>query len=253
MRIPLLTLAAIGITAGCIILIGKADTAKATENLDFSSLATSVETAAPTACSETMEVYVHTEEMNALQEKMMNLTKKYTSPYDFEKLHEANEDIIAWVNIPGTNVDYPITFNGTEDYLHQNLDKEYSYSGTPFMDKNTQSPLKDTVNIIYGHHMKNGTIFSAIDDYNDAKFFKEHDEINIYSETKELNLHPLVSITGKADAAIRDIRSADDLKAFAKGKNITAGRLPDEVDELYVFVTCNYTGKDFRTYLVCIK
>ena len=101
--------------------------------------------------------------------------------------------------------------------------------------------------------MKNGTLFSDIDKYNDPSYFETHKDINIYTENEELNLHPVATITGKADAAIRTIQNADDLESFAEGKNIAAGTIPDEVEDLYVFVTCNYSGNDFRTYLICTR
>jgi len=257
MRIPLITLAAFGIAAGCFICYSNVNSAKKQEVQDFSMLAASVSNFAHKTAETVVDANVGIGNKGKAENRTFDTvetepTDPYESPYDFNELHDVNEDIIAWVNIPGTKVDYPIVFNGTDDYLHQNLDKEYSYSGTPFIDKEAENPLKDTVNIIYGHHMKNGTLFSDIDRYNDASYFDAHKDINVYTENETLNLHPVATITGKADAAIRTIQNADDLNAFAIGKNIV-GTLPEVVDELYVFVTCNYSGNNFRTYLVCTK
>lgn len=258
MRIPLVTLAAFGIAAGCFVFVSNVNAAKAEEQFEFSVLATNVAEIARETVEITLENKVGIEDNRKPEHKKFNadetkLTDSYESPYDFDKLHDVNEDIIAWVNIPGTKVDYPIVFDGTDGYLHQNLDKEYSYSGTPYIDKEAVNPMKDAVNIIYGHHMKNGTLFSDIDKYNDPSYFETHKDINVYTENEELNLHPVATITGKADAAIRTIQNADDLKSFAEGKNIAAGTIPDEVEDLYVFVTCNYSGNDFRTYLICTR
>lgn len=258
MKIPLITLAAFGISVGCFVFMNNVNSVKAKEANDFSILAMNVAEIAHDTVEKTMINNVGIENKGKTEPKKFNtdevkVTIPYESPYDFDKLHDVNEDIIAWVNIPGTKVDYPIVFDGTDGYLHQNLDKEYSYSGTPYIDKETENPLKDPVNIIYGHHMKNGTLFSDIDKYNDPSYFETHKDINIYTENEELNLHPVATITGKADAAIRTIQNADDLKSFAEGKDIAAGTLPDEVEDLYVFVTCNYSGNDFRTYLICTK
>lgn len=256
MRIPLITLAAFGIAAGCFICMSNINAAKEKEAIEFSILATEYSKTAHAIVQKTSPlVGIENSDLETRQHATLEgeLIEEYESPYDFNELHAVNEDIIAWVNIPGTKIDYPIVFDGTDDYLHQNLDKEYSYSGTPYIDKEAENPMKDAVNIIYGHHMKNGTLFSDIDKYNDPSYFETHKDINIYTENEELNLHPVATITGKADAAIRTIQNADDLKSFAEGKNIAAGTIPDEMEDLYVFVTCNYSGNDFRTYLICTR
>lgn len=256
MRIPLITLAAFGIAAGCFICMSNINAAKEKEAIEFSILATEYFKTAHAITQKTSPlVGIENSDLETRQHATFEgeLIEEYESPYDFNELHAVNEDIIAWVNIPGTKIDYPIVFDGTDDYLHQNLDKEYSYSGTPYIDKEAENPMKDAVNIIYGHHMKNGTLFSDIDKYNDPSYFETHKDINIYTENEELNLHPVATITGKADAAIRTIQNADDLKSFAEGKNIAAGTIPDEMEDLYVFVTCNYSGNDFRTYLICTR
>lgn len=256
MRIPLITLAAFGISVGCFVYMNNVNAAKEKESIEFSILATEYFNTAHAIAQKTSPlVGIENSDIKTRQPVTLEgeLIEEYESPYDFNELHDVNEDIIAWVNIPGTKIDYPIVFDGTDSYLHQNLDKEYSYSGTPYIDKEAENPLKDPVNIIYGHHMKNGTLFSDIDKYNDPSYFETHKDINIYTENEELNLHPVATITGKADAAIRTIQNADDLKSFAEGKDIAAGTLPDEVEDLYVFVTCNYSGNDFRTYLICTK
>ncbi|WP_373266197.1 class B sortase [Hungatella hathewayi] len=254
MRIPFITLAAFGIAVGCFIFVNNVNAAKEKEEFEFSVLAVeNFKSANKQAQSTVVGIGNKDKVETRLLNTMNKETTEYESHYNFNELHVVNEDVVAWVNIPGTEIDYPIVFDGTDDYLHLNLSKEYSYSGTPFIDKLAKNPLKDTVNIIYGHHMKNGTLFSDIDKYNDASYFEEHKEINVYTEHEELNLHPVVTITGKADAAIRTIQSTDDLSAFAQGKDITVGTLPEEINELYVFVTCNYSGNDFRTYLICTK
>ena len=247
MRIPVITLAAVGIAACCLVCLNNVNKTKSNEETTFQTLAQDVSNESPSVVK-TMMIPVAPVTSSNLEN-----VEEYTSPYNFDELHAANEEIIAWVNIPDTSLDYPIVFNGTEDYLHQDLNKENSYSGTPFLDEKAENPMKDFVNIIYGHHMKDGSMFSAIDDYNDAVFFEAHNEINIYLENETLNLHPVATITGKADAAIRTIQSIADLKAFAEDKDITVGAIPSEISELYVFVTCNYSGKDFRTYLICTK
>ena len=247
MRVPVVTLTAVGLAVGCFICFNSIEDKKTTETEKFVTVAeiAAVEEKAEVKEAESM---IETESKAEIEE---DTEMAYVSPYDFAELHAINDDIVAWVTIPETSVDYPIVFNGDEDYLEKGLDGQYSYSGTPFVDKEASEPMKDNVNIVYGHHMKDGSMFAAIDEYNDPDFFKAHNNIIVFLEEEELSLTPIVTITGKADASVRTIDSVDSLNEFAEGKTISAGELPENVDDLYVFVTCNYTGNDYRTYLIC--
>lgn len=105
-------------------------------------------------------------------------------PIDFETLWEKNPDIYAWISIEGTEIEYPILQHPTDDgyYLDHTVDKksglpgsiytEATYNGTDFSDRNT---------LIYGHNMKNGTMFGLLDKYKDPTYMKEHDTIVIYT------------------------------------------------------------------------
>lgn len=105
-------------------------------------------------------------------------------PIDFEALWEQNEDIYAWLLIPDTGIEYPILQHSTDDtyYLDHTVDKksglpgsiytEAAYNGTDFTERNT---------LIYGHNMKNGTMFGELDKYKTPSYMKEHNTIIIYT------------------------------------------------------------------------
>lgn len=78
----------------------------------------------------------------------------------------------GWITIEGTPVNYPVMFTPDQPdfYLKHGFDKEYSAYGVPFVGENcTLSPRSDNL-IIYGHHMKNGTMFAALADYENKDF-----------------------------------------------------------------------------------
>ena len=89
-------------------------------------------------------------------------------------LFEANGDCIGWICIPNTAVNYPVMFTPEEPqkYLRKNFDGEYSVSGVPFLDGASTSECDNL--IIYGHNMKNGTMFSDITQYRDKAYCEEH-------------------------------------------------------------------------------
>ncbi len=89
-------------------------------------------------------------------------------------LYEANPDFTGWINIPGTNVDYPVMYTPDEPqkYLRKNFEGEYAMSGVPFLE-GTREPSDDNI-VIYGHNMLNGTMFSDITKYAEKTYFDEH-------------------------------------------------------------------------------
>ena len=88
-----------------------------------------------------------------------------------------NADCIGWIFVEGTNINYPVmhTPSDPQKYLRLSFDKKYSQSGVPFLDG--RCSLQDGNLIIYGHNMKNGTMFSDLKKYLDTAFRKAHKTI----------------------------------------------------------------------------
>ena len=98
-------------------------------------------------------------------------------------LFEKNADCIGWVYIENTAVDYPVMHTPKEPqrYLRKNFDKEYSTAGVPFLKGKCTMECDNLV--IYGHNMKNGTMFSAVTQYRNKNYCTEHPVIEF--ETAE--------------------------------------------------------------------
>lgn len=85
---------------------------------------------------------------------------------DFNKLEEINPDVIAWIEIPGLEISYPVVQGRDNDYyLHHLITGENHKSGSIFMDFHNQEDLSDRNTIIYGHNMKDGSMFGTLDQY----------------------------------------------------------------------------------------
>ena len=102
---------------------------------------------------------------------------------DWEYLRKENEDIYAWIYIPDTNIDYPILQHETDDsyYLNYNLDGTKGYPGCIYTEKLNAKDFSDYNTLIYGHNMKNGTMFHDLHKYEEETFFVEHPYIFIYT------------------------------------------------------------------------
>ncbi|MDD3242561.1 MAG: class B sortase [Eubacteriales bacterium] len=94
----------------------------------------------------------------------------------FEALLAENGDVVGWVSIPGTAVDYPVmqTKDDPFFYLHRDFSKNRRYSGLPFLDARCALGQPDEVYLIYGHNMKNGTMFGTLLDYRQEGYWREH-------------------------------------------------------------------------------
>ncbi len=104
------------------------------------------------------------------------VTDKGTVIGKYADLYLKNKDLIGWVTVDGTRIDYPVmqTQDDPEFYLHRNFDKEYTASGTPFMDALSDIFVPTSNFLVYGHHMKNGTMFKDLLKYDDKEFYQSH-------------------------------------------------------------------------------
>ncbi|MCI8287961.1 MAG: class B sortase [Lachnospiraceae bacterium] len=108
---------------------------------------------------------------------------------DFAYLKTLNEDIYAWITVPGTVIDYPILQHPTDDtyYLHHNLDGSYGYPGCIYTESLNAKDFTDPNTVIYGHNMKAGTMFAGLHAFEDRDFFDANREVAVYLPEKTLH------------------------------------------------------------------
>lgn len=107
----------------------------------------------------------------------------YDVEIDFDGLHEINSDIIAWIKIPGTNIDYPVLQSQEEDddyYLNRTMEGQMGLPGSIYAEKYDSPDFSDQVSVIYGHTLHDGTMFSELKKYNEKEFFDENPYVYIY-------------------------------------------------------------------------
>ena len=93
-----------------------------------------------------------------------------------------NEDIYSWIYIPDTNIDYPVLQHPTDDtyYLNYNMDGTKGYPGCIYTEKANAKDYTDFNTVLYGHNMKNGSMFHDLHKYADASFMEEHPCVYVY-------------------------------------------------------------------------
>lgn len=111
---------------------------------------------------------------------------------DFDTLWETNIDICAWIYVPGTQVNYPVLRNTqTADlydsyYLQHTVDKSEGLPGAIYMEPCNMPDFTDKNTVLYGHHMKNGSMFASLDAYLDALFMEENPYVYIVTPQKNV-------------------------------------------------------------------
>lgn len=122
--------------------------------------------------------------LQALEELGIPIPEK---EIDFAELQTTvNPDIYAWIYIPDTLIDYPVLQHPTDNlyYLNYNLDGSKGYPGCIYTEDYNEKDFSDPNTVIYGHNMKNGTMFAGLHKFEDSIYFEEHPYVYIYTEEK---------------------------------------------------------------------
>ncbi len=107
------------------------------------------------------------------------------NPIDFAALQEKNPDTVAWIQVPGTVIDYPVMRSGADReenfYLDHNSEGKSHVAGAIYMQKMNDADFSDPNTVLYGHDMRNGSMFAGLHQYRKKAFFDEHRTITVYT------------------------------------------------------------------------
>ncbi len=113
---------------------------------------------------------------------------------DFDSLLKINDDVIGWIYIEGTDVNYPVLKGSNNyEYLFQSYMKKYLTAGSIFIDYRCDESLEDLHTVIYGHNMKNGAMFGQLDKYKKESYLKEHPYVYIIKKDGSWNKYEIFS------------------------------------------------------------
>ena len=178
---------------------------------------------------------------------------------DFDKLRAKNPDIVGWVYAKGIGIDYPIVQGkDNEEYLHMDYNKKKSSSGTIFLDHGCDKTFASDNNIIYGHHMKNGTMFANLLKFREDSFLKKHHTIILYTPKKALHLKVISAYAMKAQDHIpitfaNEKEKKEYIKKIQHRSEPLIRRKNQKIQRIYTFVTCSYEREDNRTYVHAVE
>lgn len=185
--------------------------------------------------------------------------------YKYSVLYGRNADMAGWIQVEGTVINYPVmqTPDDEEYYLKKGFDKKYDINGIPFMDARC-SITEPTANfLIYGHNMKNGSMFSALLQYEKRDFYEEHSLIR-FDTVYETGLYEIVGVF-RTRVAYRgedvyryyefidaeDAEAFDEYIRFVKEQSFyETGVTAEYGDQLLTLSTCDRSIEDGRLVVV---
>lgn len=173
--------------------------------------------------------------------------------------------MVGWIAIDGTKLNYPVmqTKNNPNFYLKKNFEKKYSDLGVPYIQENCDILNSDNL-IIYGHHIKGGKMFGALENYKSKSFYEKHKTIQFDTLTEQAEYEIVAVFKTVAYRAegyrYYDFVNAETEEAFAeyvaKCKELAlydTGVSAEYGDKLITLSTCEYSAQNGRLVVVAKK
>lgn len=183
----------------------------------------------------------------------------------YAALAQENPDMVGWISINGTSVAYPVMYTpqNPQFYLRRNFKKEYSSGGMIFIDESCRMDGSDNNLLIYGHHMRNGTMFAQLTNYDSFEYWKSHETVE-FSTLDEVGTYQVVCAFKQPASAIDEefmrmllaqteeeraklLRTIKGLQFYETGVEVM------ENEKMITLATCEYTYGDGRFFVIAKK
>lgn len=190
----------------------------------------------------------------------------YSSPINFEELWEENEDIYAWLDIPGTEISYPILQHPEDDsyYLRRNAKRESDSNGVIYTEASYNGrDFSDPLTVIYGHNMNSGLMFGTLQKmYSSQEALNEHSEIIIYLPDRELHYEVFAAVPFDKRHILYNYDLSDkrtfrlffqEILSVRSLEAVFAEDAAIQSDEKALILSTCLTGNRSKRFLVCGK
>lgn len=186
------------------------------------------------------------------------ITNGKESPIDFDALKKINQETVAWLYAPDTKINNVVA-QGKDNryYLHHLLNGTKANAGTLFVDAKNKGDFSDWNTIIYGHHMKNGTMFGGLKKYEDQKYYNKHKDMYLYTPKKNYKLQLIAGYTTDTKNRVYNVvqtkEERDEILREARQQSDFSSNVKVDVeDRLVTLSTCAYDFQEAR-YVVIAK
>ena len=176
---------------------------------------------------------------------------------DFVSLLELNSEVVGWLYCEDTVINYPIVrAEDNNKYLHRMLDGSYNSSGTLFMDYRCEADFTSDNTLIYGHNMKNGSMFHTLLEYRDQTFYDEHSVMFLLTPEQNYRLNIVAGFITIADSWVyqTDLSETGAPEAFLNqcmaNSDFRSSYLPAPEEQIITLSTCTYEYNNARYVII---
>lgn len=177
----------------------------------------------------------------------------FVSPVDFASLKEINPDTIAWIYFENTDINYPVVQGeDNEFYLHHDFYKEESSSGCIFMDTQSAPDFLSDNSFLYGHNMKDKSMFARLNQFADESFYQENKTFTVYTptQTRQYEIYSCYPAELGLDSFDCQFEQKEDYAAWQKTVTerslYDTGVSPDPSEPTVTLMTCTPKGRNYR-------
>ncbi len=158
------------------------------------------------AIYDSLMVYTEAEIPTTVAEYVQKDESNLTTDVNFDALHEINNEIVGWIQLDGTKVDFPITHTDNNSYyLSRNYTREYSLAGSIYLDARNRGDFSDDYSVVYGHNMNDEMMFGGLKDFADYDFFQSHPRGKLFTPDRVYDLEVIAYVvTDKTDQMLYD-------------------------------------------------
>lgn len=173
-------------------------------------------------------------------------------------LSSINSDYQFWINVEGTNIDYPVVQGSDNDfYLNHDFNKNYLPAGSIFLDYRNDFET-DYNTVIYGHHMRNSTMFGQMEKFKKEDFFEKNKTITLTSKDDIYEYEIFAIGVYDADFGYNavDFNDEDDFKIFLDkilSKSMYSRNIVNSSDKIITLSTCSYEYDNARTAIFAVR
>ena len=179
---------------------------------------------------------------------------------DFDALTAINGDCIGWLYSPGeTVINYPVVQGQDNDYYQSHtFDRVSNKCGGIFLDMLNEPDFSDQNSIIYGHHMKNGTMFASLVKYTEQAYYDEHPYLWLVTPEKTYMLRIFSGFLTDTESDVWQLSFSnskayqDWLNEVSRKSNFKSELSPGITDHIVTLATCSYESGDARYVLMGI-
>ena len=108
------------------------------------------------------------------------------------QLNKKNNEVIGWIRIDNSKINYPVLYSGDDYYLRRDYDKNYKREGSIYVDKHNK--LDDVNLIIHGHNLDTGTMFTDLLKYKEETYYNRHKTIDFYTVSEGYSKYEIISV-----------------------------------------------------------